>query len=100
MSQKEEQIGFDFGEKDLSIADNETIEKAFQGFHSKHPHVWRFFRQTTLEAVDADLAPIRPHTIMAIVRRKTLIPVDFRLIPLYANLFTSNHQELAWVFKK
>jgi len=100
MSPKDEQIGFDFGEKDLTIADEETVGKTFQGFHAKHPEVWRLFRMFTLAAVEHGDVPLRPHAIMAAVRRKTSIPVDHKLIPLYAELFTTNHQELSWVFKR
>jgi hypothetical protein len=94
-----EQMGFDFGEQDLGVADDEQLQRAFQGFHEKHPEVWNTFRRETLSAADAGEWPFHAHTIMLIVRRKTSIPVDSKLIPLYRDLFTSNHQELAHVFK-
>ena len=96
---QDEQMGFDFGEQDLEVADEKQLAKAFHGFHTKHPMVWRLFRIETLRAVEERRVPIRAHAVMGIVRRKSAIPVDFKLIPLYRDLFTSIHQELAWVFK-
>lgn len=99
MSNKEEQIGFDFGEAQLEGVTEERLEDAFRGFHKVHPEVWRRFNLETLKAVEEGRVPLRPHDIMAIVRRKTSIPVDYRYIPLYASMFTSNHQELEWIFR-
>ena len=99
MSNNEEQIGFDFGEARLEDVDDAQIERSFSGFCKMHPEVWRVFRKEALRAVDEDRAPLRPHDIMAIVRQKTAIPVDYRYIPLYAEMFTSNHQELEWIFE-
>jgi hypothetical protein len=99
MPHKEKQMGFDFGEAQLEGVDKECLEDAFHGFHKMHPEVWRRFRLEALEAAESGLVPIRPHDIMATVRRKSAIYVDYRFIPLYAEMFVSNHQELEWVWK-
>ena len=96
----QEQFGFDFGEQDLGIADEAQLHEAFQRFHEKHPAVWNEFRRETLAAADAGEWPFHAHTIMTVVRRKTHIPVDPKLIPLYRELFITNHQELSHVFKE
>jgi len=97
---KNEQMGFDFGEAKLEGVDDTRLNEAFLGFFKMHPEVWKFFSIATLIAIDEGAVPIRPHRIMSIVRSKTAIPVDYRFIPLYADLFTSAHQELSWVFKR
>lgn len=99
MPNKEEQIGFDFGEPRLEDMTEAQLERSFVEFCKMHPDVWRRFRLEAFKAVDEERAPIRPHDIMAIVRRKTSIPVDHRYTTLYAAMFTSNHQELEWIWK-
>jgi hypothetical protein len=99
MTSKDEQIGFDFGEAQLEGVPEERLEDAFRGFHKMHPEVWRRFNLEALKAAEDGRAPLRPHDVMAIVRRQSAIPVDYRFIPLYAELFTSNHQELQWIWK-
>jgi hypothetical protein len=100
MTNKEEQIGFDFGEAQLEGVTEDRLDDAFREFHKMHPEVWRRFSAEALKAAEDGRAPLRPHDIMAIVRRQTAIPVDYRYIQLYAEMFTSNHQELDWFFTR